>query len=211
MTALRYALSFRWANHLSQLTGYLSAVALVVATGVTLQAVLSRYFLGRPTVWQTEMSIYLLMFVTFVGAAYGLRHHAHVGVDLVVERLPERRQLVARIATAVAALVVVLVVLWTSAQTWWEAVEGGFRSPTAWRAPLSVVYAILPLGMLCVALQYVAFIVEGVQALLGRLPEGRRPALLAISSPELAAIQESLTDADDEGSRFDEPGGRRTT
>ncbi|MFZ5872683.1 MAG: TRAP transporter small permease, partial [Actinomycetota bacterium] len=74
MTALRYALSFRWANHLSQLTGYLSAVALVVATGVTLQAVLSRYFLGRPTVWQTEMSIYLLMFVTFVGAAYGLRH-----------------------------------------------------------------------------------------------------------------------------------------
>lgn len=211
MTALRYALSFRWANHLSQLTGYLSAVALVVATGVTLQAVLSRYFLGRPTVWQTEMSIYLLMFVTFVGAAYGLRHHAHVGVDLVVERLPERRQLVARIATAVAALVVVLVVLWTSAQTWWEAVEGGFRSPTAWRAPLSVVYAILPLGMLCVVLQYVAFIVEGVQALLGRLPEGRRPALLAISSPELAAIQESLTDADDEGSRFDEPGGRRTT
>lgn len=211
MTALRYALSFRWANHLSQLTGYLSAVALVVATGVTLQAVLSRYFLGRPTVWQTEMSIYLLMFVTFVGAAYGLRHHAHVGVDLVVERLPERRQLVARIATAVAALVVVLVVLWTSAQTWWEAVEGGFRSPTAWRAPLSVVYAILPLGMLCVALQYVAFIVEGVQALLGRLPEGRRPALLAISSPELAAIQESLTDADDEGSRLDEPGGRRTT
>lgn len=207
MKVVKYLLSFRWANHLSQLTGYLSGIALVAATLVTLHAVLSRYFLGRPTVWQTEMSIYLLMFVTFVGAAYGLRHHAHVGVDLVVGRLPERPQLILRTVTAVAALVVVLVVMWTSAQIWWEAVEGGFRSPTAWRAPLSVVYAILPLGMALVALQYMAFIVEGVLGLMGRLPAGHRPALLAISSPELAAIDDTLTDAEDEGEQLAETEG----
>jgi TRAP-type C4-dicarboxylate transport system permease small subunit len=28
-----------------------------------------RYLFGQPTIWQTEMSIYLLMFVAFVGAA----------------------------------------------------------------------------------------------------------------------------------------------
>ena len=198
MKALRYVLSFRWANHLSQLTGYLSAVALLLATGATLHAVLGRYFLGVPTVWQTELSIYLLMFVTFVGAAYGLRHHAHVGVDLVVERLPLRAQLVMRIIAAVGALAVVLVVLWTATELWWEAVEGGFRSATAWRAPLSLVYAILPIGMLLVALQYVAFIVEGVNALRGGRPlDGT--ALLAQKSPELAAVEDTLTDPEDPG------------
>jgi TRAP-type C4-dicarboxylate transport system permease small subunit len=203
--AVRYALSFRWANHLSQLTGYLSAIALILATLTTLHAVLSRYFLGQPTVWQTEFSIYLLMFVTFVGAAYGLRHHAHVGVDLIVERLPTRPQLVVRIVTAVLAIGVVLVVAWTSGQNWWEAVEGDFRSATAWRAPLSVVYAILPLGMVLVALQYLAFVVEGVQALLGKGPAGHTPALLAQASPELAAIKDTLTDSDDAGTRLTDP------
>ena len=199
MKGVRYVLSFRWANHLSQLTGYLSAVALIVATLSTLHAVLARYLLGQPTVWQTEVSIYLLMFVTFVGAAYGLRHHAHVGVDLLVERLPTKPQLVLRIITAILATGVVLVVAWTAGQNWWEAVEGDFRSATALRAPLSVVYAILPLGMILVALQYLAFIVEGVQALVGKAPAGHRPALLAQGSPELAAIKDTLTDADDPG------------
>lgn len=210
MKVVRYVLSFRWANHLSQLTGYLSAVALIVATLSTLHAVLARYLLGQPTVWQTEVSIYLLMFVTFVGAAYGLRHHAHVGVDLLVERLPTKPQLVLRIITAILAVGVVLVVAWTSGQNWWEAVEGNFRSATALRAPLSVVYAILPVGMILVALQYLAFIVEGIQALVDKAPAGPRPALLAQGSPELAAIKDTLTEADDPGTDLLGP-DRRTT
>lgn len=181
--ALRYVLGFRWANVLSEAAGYLSAVALVLATLAMVHGVLSRYLLGRPTVWQTEVSIYLLIFVTFAGGAYGLKHHAHVGVDLLVQRLSARGQVVARVVTSLLSLLVVVAVLWTATATWWEAVEGGFRSPTALRAPLSVVYAILPLGMLLVACQYVAFLVEGVQALLGRTPEGRPLEDLALLGP----------------------------
>lgn len=139
MRAVKYVLSFRWANTLSEIAGYLSAVALVLATLAMVHGVLTRYLFGRPTVWQTEVSIYLLVFVTFVGAAYGLKHHAHVGVDLLVERLPLRARLGARLFNGILSLVVVAVVLWTSYGTWWEAVEGNFRSPTALRAPLSAV------------------------------------------------------------------------
>jgi TRAP-type C4-dicarboxylate transport system permease small subunit len=187
---LKYVLTFRWANTLSELSGYLSAVALVLATLAMMHGVLSRYLLGRPTVWQTEVSIYLLVFVTFVGAAYGLKHHAHVGVDLLVERLPVRGQLVVRLVTALMSLVVVLAVVWTASGTWWEAVEGSFHSPTALRAPLSVVYAILPLGMLLVACQYIAFVIEGVQGLLDREGVAESVALLGQRNAELAAVQE---------------------
>lgn len=194
MRVLKYVLTFRWANVLSEIAGYLSALALLLATAAMMHGVLSRYLLGRPTVWQTEVSIYLLIFVTFVGAAYGLKHHAHVGVDLLVERLPLRAKLVTRIVTAILATVVVLVVIWTSFHTWWEAVEGGFRSPTALRAPLSVAYAILPLGMLLVLFQYLAFVIEGVEALLsGKDPVGRA-ALLGQGNAELAAAVEDVDD-----------------
>ena len=187
MRLVKSLLSFRWANVLSELTGYLSAVALIVATFVMLYAVLVRYLFGLPTVWQTEIAIYLLIFVTFFGAAYGLKHHAHVGIDLLVERMPLRKQLITRILTSMMALTVVLVVVWTSGLLWYEAYEGNFRSPTALRAPLSIVYAILPLGMILVACQYMAFIIEAVQSLLGHKPEGEAVAVLGQGSPELSA------------------------
>jgi TRAP-type C4-dicarboxylate transport system permease small subunit len=186
MSVLRSALTFRWANATSQLTGYLSAVALLLATAAIMHAVASRYFLGEPTVWQTEFSIYLLMFVTFVGAAYGLRHHAHVGVDLLVQLLPQRGQLVMRLVAAVLSLAVVLVVLWTAYETWFEAYEAGWTTSTVWAPPLSIVYAILPIGMLFVACQYIAMIIEAGQALFGHRPD-EGVALLKQENPELHA------------------------
>jgi TRAP-type C4-dicarboxylate transport system permease small subunit len=188
MTALKYILTFRWANLTSEATGYLSGIALLGATFSTMHGVASRYFLGHPTVWQTELSIYFLLFVTFVGGAYGLKHHAHVGVDLLVEALPPRRQLLMRLVAAVLSLVVVLVVLWTATEMWWEALVNGWTTSTVWAAPLSVVYAILPLGMLLVACQYVAFVIEGVLGLLGKLPEDDI-ALLKQQNPELTTSE----------------------
>ncbi len=195
MSPLKYVLTFRWANQTSQLSGYLSAIALIGATGAIVHGVASRYFFGHPTIWQTEFSIYLLMLVTFVGAAYGLRHHAHVGVDLVVELTGRRTQLVLRLVSAVLSLAVVLVVLWTATRMWWEAYQGGWTSSTAWRAPLSVVYLILPVGMVLVVCQYLAFIIEALQALLGRIDH--EPALLKVVNPEAASVEVMDTGAAD--------------
>jgi TRAP-type C4-dicarboxylate transport system permease small subunit len=191
VSVLKYLVSFRWANRLSEAAGWLCAVALVAATLVMLHSVLTRYVFQKPTVWQTEVSIYLLIFVTFVGAAFGLKHHAHVGVDLLVERLPVRAQLAVRIVTAVLALVVVGFVGWTAAATWYEAYEGGFVSPTALRFPLAIAYAILPLGMILVGLQYIAMIIEAVAGLLGKHPESA-VALLGQGNAELAAVRAEL-------------------
>ena len=195
MALLKSLLTFRWANRVSELAGYLSAVALVLATLAMLHSVITRYVFKQPTIWQTETSIYLLIFVTFVGATFGLKHHAHVGVDLLVERLPTRPQLVVRIITSTLALVVVLAVVYTAGHTWYEAYEGGFRTPTALRAPLSVVYAILPLGMILVACQYLAFIIEAVLSLLGHR-EGQGVALLGQGNAELAAVRAAMEEED---------------
>jgi TRAP-type C4-dicarboxylate transport system permease small subunit len=186
----RAALFVRAVGWVSEATGYLSAVALVVATLVTAHGVFVRYFLRKPTVWQTETTIYLLMFVAFVGAAYGLRHHAHVGVDLLIDKVPTRPQLLVRIVTALACLAVVLVVMWTAYQGWYEAYLYDHRSATAFRFPLWVAYAILPLGMLLVALQYVAMITEGLMGLAGKIPMSQ--VSLMTGTSELAQVQSEL-------------------
>lgn len=184
----------RWVGALSEAAGIVAAVALVAATLITAWGVFVRYVLRQPTVWQTETTIYLLMLVAFVGAAYGVKHHAHVGVDLLVERLPARPRLVLRLVTSVLVLAVVLAVCWTAFQAWHTAYALDHRSATAWRAPLWIPYAFLPLGMLLVAVQYLAMILEGVQGLRGRIP--LQHVHLMGGTSELAQVRAELDEED---------------
>ena len=180
----------RWVGALSEASGWLASIALILATLITSHGVFVRYFLRQPTVWQTESTIYLLMLVTFVGAAYGLKHHAHVGVDLLIDLVPQRPQLVVRIVTALMCLAVVLVVMWTSYLDWHEAYLYDHHSSTAFRFPLWIAFAILPLGMLLVALQYVAMIVEGIMGLAGRVPLSQ--VSLMTSTSELGQVRSEI-------------------
>lgn len=175
---------------ISEIAGLVAGFAMVAATLVTAWGVFVRYVLRQPTVWQTEATVYLLILVAFVGAAYGVKHHSHVGVDLLVERLSLRRQAVVRVVTSVLVVGVVAAVFWTSFEAWLTAYSMDHRSATAWRAPLWVPYAFLPLGMLLVAAQYLAMIYEAVLGLRGRIPL-ERVSLLGGTS-ELAQVRAEL-------------------
>jgi TRAP-type C4-dicarboxylate transport system permease small subunit len=156
---------FRWVDRLSDLAGYISGVLLLVSTLVICEAVLLRYFIGAPTVWQTELSIYLLMFAAFVGGAYGLKNGDHVNVDLVIEKLPRKARVAANIVAAILGLLFVVVVAYISFGLWWHATETGQRSGTAWNPRMTFPYFIVPLGMTLMGLQYLSIIYDRIREL----------------------------------------------
>lgn len=155
----------RWIDRVAEISGYLSGLCIFLATLIICYAVVLRA-MGHSTVWQTELATYLLIFVTFVGGAYGLKHGSHVNVDLLVNRLPPRARMVLQSVTALFSLVLVAVVSWHSFHMWWEATQGNWTSGTAWNPSLTYPYAILPLGMLLIALQYLAFVARAMRSLL---------------------------------------------
>ncbi len=155
----------RWVDRISDAAGYVSGVLLLVSTLVICEAVALRYFIGAPTVWQTELSVYLLMFAAFVGGAYGLKHGDHVNVDIVIDKLPRRARGVATIVAAALGLLFVAVVAYISFGLWWHATETGQRSGTAWNPRMTFPYFIIPLGATLMSLQYVSIIYDRVQEL----------------------------------------------
>ena len=94
-----------------------------------------------------------------------------MGVDLFVELLEPRKRLIARATTAVLSVGVIAVVAVTATSMWWHAAANGHHATTSWGPPLGVVYAILPLGMLLLALEYVRQIVDAVACLRRGEPE----------------------------------------
>ncbi len=161
---------FRAIELLSDLSGYVAAVAILIATLVIVEQVVVRYVFRLPTIWQVELAVYLLIAATFVGAAYGLKENSHINIELVTILLPPGVKRWLDLFTSSVALAFCAYLTWKGAVMWWEAYEGKWRTSSLWSIPLTYPYAILPMGMGLTSLQYVVKIADRVAELRGTRP-----------------------------------------
>jgi len=77
-------------NGLTDIGSVLGGVFTGVMTFTVTYAVVLRYAFNRPIGWSEEISTYLMIWAAFLGAAYALKEDAHIGVDLLLSRLPEK-------------------------------------------------------------------------------------------------------------------------
>lgn len=75
--------------------------------------VVSRYIWNYSYIWAEELSQYLMVWITFLGAGLALREGRHVAVELLQDRLSSKTRLATRhlVAFLIIAFLVVLVVL----------------------------------------------------------------------------------------------------
>jgi TRAP-type C4-dicarboxylate transport system permease small subunit len=146
---------FYWVSKISEVSGIVCAVSVLISAGVLTYEVLMRYVFKTPTIWEIEFSVYLLIMATFVGAAYGLKQGGHINIDLITHLLSPRIQAHLSFWTSILSLVFCLVVTWLGWQMWWEAASQGWRSDSLWGPPLWISYFFLPFGMTLLCLQYV--------------------------------------------------------
>jgi len=89
--------------------GLISPVAVFLVGWVL---VMAAFIVGRAfDIWHPqfieEFSIYLIIFCAFWGFPYALRRGAHIRVDVVVSRIPQRAQLILAVITCLLAVFVV--------------------------------------------------------------------------------------------------------
>ncbi|MDQ0256700.1 TRAP-type C4-dicarboxylate transport system permease small subunit [Evansella vedderi] len=69
-----------------------SLTLLTAMVVVIIYQVFSRQVLGTAPAWSEEVSRLLFVWVSFLGIAYGFKEKVHIGVGLVVNKLPEKVQ-----------------------------------------------------------------------------------------------------------------------
>jgi len=75
----------------------LAAIAgalLLIMVFVISYNVFMRYFVGKPPVWSTEITEWILLFATFLAAAWVLKDDGHVKIDIIVMQLSQKKQYV---------------------------------------------------------------------------------------------------------------------
>ncbi len=113
--------------------------------------VFARYFL-RPTTWVAEISSILILWVPFMVTAWVLRHDAHVRMDLLLQQFSPRTRAMINCITSFTGVIVMLIVAGAGVMTTISWV--GNRTPTVLMLPRSPIIAIIPLGSLMFAIQF---------------------------------------------------------
>ena len=132
---------------------FLSAIALVLAACVLTYSVLLRYFSPEPTDWQEEFSVFLLIGVSFMSAAWVQSQRGHIGIEALAHLLPPRIDRIRLRVVDVASALFCAFFAWKSWTLLHEAWTGGYSSSSSWAPPLWIPYSTMALGMSLLTLQ----------------------------------------------------------
>lgn len=150
---------------LTKITGWLASLCLVAAAFIITEAVLVRKIFGVSTIWQIEASVFLLIFVVFVGAAFVQKNEHHLNVDLIITRFSPKTREIILIGASVYTCLLAAMIAWYAWPMWWETLINREHSESLWGPPLWIPYLFLPLGMTLLFLQYIVYIRKKIVAL----------------------------------------------
>ncbi|MCZ0874817.1 TRAP transporter small permease [Peribacillus frigoritolerans] len=87
------------------------AAALAIMVVLVFGNVVLRYFFNSGITWSEEMSRYLFIWLTFLGAIGAFKNKEHLGVDMVIKRLPNKMKKVVLVISDLMMLFVLLLIL----------------------------------------------------------------------------------------------------
>ena len=145
----------RLLGYLNRAIVVLSAMALVVASCVLTYSVVLRYFSPQPTDWQDEFSVFLLIGVTFLSAAWVHSQRGHIGIEALAAILPPRANRIRVLIIDILSALFCAFFAWKSWTLLHEAWVEGYYSATSWAPPLWIPYLAMSAGMTLLTLQIV--------------------------------------------------------
>ena len=163
------------------------ALLFAAMTAVTFSQVVARYAFNTGAVWAVELTVYLFAWLVLFGMSYGVKVHAHLGIDAFVKLFSSRAQRVFGLLAVASGLIYGAILLIGSWEYVWKLFRIGIESEDL-PIPQWVPMAILPIGL---ALLLFRLAEVGV-----RIWRGEQRSLLADEAQQ--TIQDFLGRADRE-------------
>lgn len=133
----------------------LGAGAMALICLISFGNVVARYATDISFAFTEEYSVFLLVFMTFVGASAGFAANEHIRITFVRKRLPPRLRYLADVVTLLATTLMFSLVLYygarvTYSEWYWQETTPGLGNPswiyTIWMPILSVAILLRVLG-----------------------------------------------------------------
>ncbi|HHX8333491.1 TPA: TRAP transporter small permease [Vibrio diabolicus] len=190
----------------------LIAFFLGAMTLLTFANVIFRYVFNDNILWALELTVFMFAWMVLVGASYGVKKHFHIGVDVIINIVPEGKRKALALFAAICCLAFSILLLIGSWNYWYP-----FATDRAWyetddipmpemlqfmadwlnegeryeKLPRFIPYFALPIGMALLTLRFAQATWQIATGKLDRLIAGHE------AEEELEALQEEMSDAGD--------------
>ena len=168
------ALADRWLGRYTRALDMLSGLCLAIMVVLVFGNVVLRYTANSGITVSEELSRWLFVWLTFMGAVAALREHGHLGTDVLVSRLPAAGKKVCLVLAQVAMLYVS-----------WLLLKG------SWAQMVINADTEAPVTGASVGIFYASGVLMGGSAIAILLRDLLRTLLVPLSDNELVMVQES--------------------
>lgn len=131
----------------------------LMVTVVTWQ-VFTRFLLNNPSSFTEELSTYLLIWISLLGAVYALRRQAHLGIDIITARLSGRAK---DLSTYIIHFLIIVfsafVLIWGGMRLVWVTLQLNQISASL-EIKIGYIYTILPISGLLMIYYSIDFLLN---------------------------------------------------
>jgi len=103
------------------------AICLGLMTLITFANVVARYLFNDNILWALEVTVFLFAWLVLMGASYAVKHHVHIGVDIVINLVSEKTRKILALLAVTACLTYAILLLIGSWNYWYP-----FITERAW-------------------------------------------------------------------------------
>lgn len=155
MSSHRFA--FQYAiDAICKAAAWVAAVCLLILALMVSYEVVVRYTTGQSSGWIQELSVYLMMTVGYLAAAYALQLKSHFSITFVVDRLPRHYRQMLVNTTNLSGLLYSLIFLFKGADMAHFMYQIGDTSTGLLQTPLWIPASLVPLSGLLLSLQFLS-------------------------------------------------------
>ena len=141
----------RWLDHAFDWLVVCLGLVFIAAVCLNFVNVVGRYAFGRAIFGADEVQTYIMVWMAFAGAAAVSWRNAHLRMDVLTARLPQRVRSVLRVLELVLIAVTAAIVLWQSLSYCLEMARMGRRSDAA-GIPMEIPHSAVAFGFGLIAL-----------------------------------------------------------
>jgi TRAP-type C4-dicarboxylate transport system permease small subunit len=126
----------------------MAALVIIVCVDLTL-----RYFFNAPLLWGTEVTEILLLYITFLGAAWVFKEDSHVVIDVFIDKATGNRKKVLILFSYLLIGIVSSVLIYYGFVATYDHYKRGVFNPTIIETPIALIIAIIPIGSIPLLLE----------------------------------------------------------
>jgi TRAP-type transport system small permease protein len=124
--------------------------------------VVARYVFNSAITWAEEVARFLFVWLTFVGASFGLMKGLHLGMDIIVARLKTRTRTIVEVVNGF--IILAFLVVWIVGGVHLIQANLDYMSP-ATGFSMGLVYMIGPLAALLMSVETVSRLAASIKSL----------------------------------------------